>query len=678
MEIASTVPPNTAATEAITPKDVSLAQHGSTSLPNLSSTNSSLRCRSQNTLSHLPASSAQSQGRSFSMTQPRQEEEEGAPGTIKDDIKMVPPLEFTFLLENASQALILDLRVAPRYAASRIKTALNLCIPTTLLKRPSFNTQKLKDTFSAQHDRDVFSRWRSCRLIAFYDSGASNRADAHTATNLLKKFHAEGWRGEAVMLKNGFTAFAEQYPLMISTEPKAAHEEVHTVSSASSAPQSTVAPVAGGCPMPGLETAALPFFNNIRQNMDLLDGVGQMPVHQPPQTSTQWQLDLPDWLRQATAKEDRGRLISEKFLAIERIEQRRMQDALDYNTSPGLLNPKDFNKVQIAGIERGAQNRYNNIFPYDHSRVHLKDVSAGGNDYINANHIKATYSHKCYIATQAPIPTTFADFWRLIWEQNVRTIVMLTAEAEGGQIKSHPYWHTGNYGTFLLNLQSEELVPLQSESNRNRTPDRSYFSSLGTHSMVSEDDQPFPSQKAQQQSSSTILRQFTIQNSQRPHEPERKITQLHYPNWPDFGATARTADLLALVNQTNQVNGTWTDLRPAPENHPPVLVHCSAGCGRTGTFCTVDSVIDMLLRQRLNGDDGKKILVDDNKGIYVEEWVHRNDVDLIARTVADFRGQRLSMVQNLRQFVLCYESILDWLFQHHNSSQATLKLLRRS
>jgi protein-tyrosine phosphatase len=170
------------------------------------------------------------------------------------------------------------------------------------------------------------------------------------------------------------------------------------------------APLAGGLAMPASQSAANPFFGNIRQNMDLVGGVGQMNIRRPQGLTVQREAALPQWLRSAADERDQGKAVAERFLQIERAEQRRMQDALSGSVSyvSGSVgsepSPNKSRRVRIAGIEEGSKNRYNNIWPYDHARVKLENPSG---DYINASHVKAAWSNKRYIATQGPMPATF-------------------------------------------------------------------------------------------------------------------------------------------------------------------------------------------------------------------------------------------------------------------------------
>lgn len=247
-----------------------------------------------------------------------------------------------------------------------------------------------------------------------------------------------------------------------------------------------------------------------------------------------------------------------------------------------------------------------------------------------------------------------------------------------------------------------------------------------------------------------IIRKLALSHAAHPFAPMREITQLHYPSWPDFGAPAQPSHLLALVELANVMqraslpldlpatltsvvseNGdeapgtrqdiekladaasvSWQDTPESGEHARPMLVHCSAGCGRTGAFCTVDSVIDMLKRQRLSalvrqraaqgrdsegdipmsdaspvsaarklsdsffpssrGTDGSP--AKKRRGSTVDDidtsWLDDETLDLIAATVEDFRGQRLSMVQSLRQFVLCYETIIEWVWRVQQRGQS--------
>ena len=324
-----------------------------------------------------------------------------------DGPTMIAPQDFVAILKDhlPQDLLLLDLRVFPQYSKSRISGAINLCIPTTLLKRSSFNVQKLSETFTQETERAKFARWKDAKFIIVYDASSMQLKDATSSVNTLKKFTNEKWRGAALILRGGFGNFANKFPDHV--DHRLASEMDGANTRKLSIDPTGAAPVAGGCMMPSTQTAANPFFGNIRQNMDLIGGVGQMPVKLPAALQETGVAEMPAWLRQAANEDDKGKAVADRFLGIEKAEQHRMQKALSCNVSyatPNVLSPQ---AVQIAGIEKGNKNRYKDMLPYDHSRVRLQNVPSGDCDYVNASHIKAQWSNKHYIASQAPVPTTF-------------------------------------------------------------------------------------------------------------------------------------------------------------------------------------------------------------------------------------------------------------------------------
>lgn len=629
------------------------------------------------------------------------------------------------------QTLILDLRVSTQYAQAHIRDALNLCIPTTLLKRPSFNVQKLAETFKDDEQRARFCNWRSSKYIIVYDNNSTQLKDATICMNMVKKFQAEGYDGITYIITGGMAEFSKRFPSHV--EAGVDSQKVSNSTPATGADGPKIAPVIGGCPMPSTDKPANPFFGNIRQNMDLIGGVGQLPVKHPKRaTKNTEQYAFPEWLKEAAQTSDQGKIVSKRFEQIERREKKRMEDALSgqvtFDTGSAQAQ-KDTSPnaggVQIAGLGMGNKNRYNNIWPFEHSRVKLQGVTRSDCDYFNANYVQASLSHKKYISTQAPIPATFNDFWNVVWQQDVRVVVMLTAEQEGAQVKAHNYWDQHQYGPLQLEFLSEKkasLDPAKIHRSKHR-PAHGRRSSTNPANIplapqITKDEKP------DSEAPYVTVRKFTLSHKDRPFERMREITQLQFDSWPDFGAPAHPAHLLGLVEQTEAVvcvaNKT-SSKQPEAADSRPVLVHCSAGCGRTGTFCTVSSVIDMLKRQRIvrlgavagessapsserpgspmdtsrntpvkpssskssqqsqkpSGDSkdffGSFSSLSDNKtdsstsdasdDIVGGSWIKRDDIDLIEKTVEDFRHQRLSMVQSLRQFVLCYESIMEWLVE---------------
>ncbi|KAL8949624.1 MAG: hypothetical protein Q9222_004286 [Ikaeria aurantiellina] len=579
--------------------------------------------------------------------------------------------------------LILDVRVFAQYSLTRIKGALNLNLPTTLLKRPTYDVQRLSGTFTKSDQKFKFDQWMNTKFIIVYDANSATLKDATTCVHTLKKFTKEGWEGSTMIIRGGFASFSKQCPDMLDS---ASGDDEANAKKLSIDPSK---PVAGGCVMPANQTAAMPFFSAIRQNMDLRDGVGQIPINIPQTLNEKGISELPQWLKRASNERDKGMSVSTKFLAIEEAEQQRMQQAYSTNVSYGSPDPKISKKIQLAGIEKGTKNRYKDMLPYDHTRVRLRNKPPGDCDYVNASHLKAEWSNRHYIAAQAPVPATFEDFWSVAWDQDVRVVVMLTAESEGGQTKCHPYWLPGNYGPLKLQAIGERRVSLEpskspsGDSGGIQPNSRSDSQTLGRSHLASPEQgshgrrrsttfshtyssQPGPAPPPlDPETPHVVIRKMMLSHDAHPYVPMREITQIQYTSWPDFGAPAHPLHVLGLVEQCNEAVRNYASNvnvgDPAPEGERPIVVHCSAGCGRTGTFCTVDSVVDIMKRQyRFNHTQAEKDTMDVDQSVK-PPWLTSEQDDLIVKVVEDFRLQRLSMVQTLRQFVLCYESVLEWV-----------------
>lgn len=189
--------------------------------------------------------------------------------------------------------------------------------------------------------------------------------------------------------------------------------------------------------------------------------------------------------------------------------------------------------------ENARKNRYGDVLAYDHSRVHL---SSG--KYINANYISSGRREHAYIATQAPLPQTFNDFWTMIWEEQVPAILMLTKFIENRRIKAHCYWPSEGV--------PEKFGPVKVE----------------LISEVSCDEQHI------------VVRTFKMTHS---NGSVRTVDHIHYTEWPDFGVPASTRGLRSLVGLMNQYHDAIPD--------HPLVVHCSAGIGRAGSLIAIHSFL---------------------------------------------------------------------------------------
>uniref|UniRef100_A0A8C4U3H9 Receptor-type tyrosine-protein phosphatase eta n=1 Tax=Falco tinnunculus TaxID=100819 RepID=A0A8C4U3H9_FALTI len=244
--------------------------------------------------------------------------------------------------------------------------------------------------------------------------------------------------------------------------------------------------------------------------------------------------------------------IKSKIIKVENFESYFKKQQADSNC--GFA--EEYEELKSAGVhqpkfaaelaENRGKNRYNNVLPYDISRVKLSDQNSATDDYINANYMPGYNSKKAFIAAQGPLPSTIEDFWRMIWEKNIYSIVMLTKCVEQARTKCEQYWpdkQSKSYGDITVTMVSEVVLP------------------------------------------EWTIRDFTVEKSNTPES--HMVRQFHFTSWPDHGVP-ETTDLL--INFRHLVH-EYSSQNPIDS---PTLVHCSAGVGRTGTFIAIDRLIQQI------------------------------------------------------------------------------------
>ncbi|KAM4556553.1 receptor-type tyrosine-protein phosphatase S isoform 5-T5 [Fundulus diaphanus] len=268
----------------------------------------------------------------------------------------------------------------------------------------------------------------------------------------------------------------------------------------------------------------------------------------------------------------------------EHIELLKANDNLRLSQEYESIDPSQQFTWEHSNLEvNKPKNRYANVIAYDHTRVILAPIDGVlGSDYINANYIDGYRKQNAYIATQGPLAETFGDFWRMVWEQRTASVVMMTRLEEKSRIKCDQYWPsrgTETYGmTQVTLLDTMELATF-------------------------------------------CVRTFSLHKS--GSSERREVRQFQFTAWPDHGVPEYPTPFLNFLRRVKACN---------PPDAGPIIVHCSAGVGRTGCFIVIDAMLERIR--------------------------HERTVDIYGH-VTLMRSQRNYMVQTEDQYSFIHESLLE-------------------
>ncbi|CAI5641503.1 receptor-type tyrosine-protein phosphatase S isoform X10 [Oreochromis niloticus] len=234
----------------------------------------------------------------------------------------------------------------------------------------------------------------------------------------------------------------------------------------------------------------------------------------------------------------------------EHIELLKANDNLRLSQEYESIDPSQQFTWEHSNLEvNKPKNRYANVIAYDHTRVILSPIEGIlGSDYINANYIDGYRKQNAYIATQGPLPETFGDFWRMVWEQRAASVVMMTRLEEKSRIKCDQYWPSRGTETYGM-IQATLLDTME----------------LATF----------------------CVRTFSLHKS--GSSERREVRQFQFTAWPDHGVPEYPTPFLNFLRRVKACN---------PPDAGPIIAHCSAGVGRTGCFIVIDAMLERIRHER--------------------------------------------------------------------------------
>lgn len=651
----------------------------------------------------------------------------------KDKLK-IPPTVNLLRLEDAEQSiqdwssslgsdslsnlLIIDVRPFHDYCTCHIINSINICLPSTLLKRSTFTLEKCIQTLTSKEKR-IFSKYfqrdakELPKVLLYDDFNSTENGISQSIFYLVGKFLQNlNWNSSLYVLEGGFTKFNERCSLISNNEnltrsaienendtinsdeigsridtqknidinATAPHKltvsserdlssasinsETFSPSTTNFSPHSLTSPgnmlikhnklsntflntnfvnndennntaTSNNTILPnkspiGLSRFSLPHNSHIpvfktRNYDEIITEKPDLSIHLSNNLTRSEISTLPKWLSNVIGDDLGSSILTGKFNSLQIQERERLTNALTNKNYLSSETGSDF-PIICSGVELGRKNRYKDIFLYEHARVKLQNANSNssknsgsnnidadsdlGVNYINASYINYPRSKFNYIATQGPLHETIGDFWKMVYDDNVPLILSLTPQFENQIEKCAPFW---NAGTFYSNHQQIQISLIEETDNF----------TLASNSL-----------------SNCVCRRLLVQiDNQTPKE----VLQVQMTNWPDFGIVIVEEDILSVVSLKKYI------CEALNITDDPVVVHCSAGCGRTGSFCVIDTCIDILFNDEQNNLDESS--------------------DLIYDITSFVRSQRVFMVQTLRQYILIYDCVIKYLMLKANPNK---------
>ncbi|AMD19972.1 HCL179Wp [Eremothecium sinecaudum] len=641
---------------------------------------------------------------------------------VHDKCAILDCVDLKTLLVDNRDVLVIDVRCYMEYSKAHIKGAINVSLPSTLLKRKNFDLVKLlknlpeSERIQIQHKLEGRTV-QGIPSIIIYDQLpiSPNGSTSLACFGICSKFLEHDWgssefkRPGVSILNEGFLQFQLQYPALVESttldeykEQLAECNKLDTLLSCSSPlSSSNVSPVDSDDSSSKISLQLTKFqlprrqtrlsigstqsfssfhfrhpeeSNNLESYLVAVDmsESSKCSSHEEddyePSTSsskdiyssplklrfqvgfekllTMHQRDLinmkiPQWFQELMLECSKLQFV-EQFQRLDLMERARLDrlfvisptscpDSLSVELNDNELNfETDYNPtISVScGLELGTKNRYKGIIPYEHTRVVLKkDLAIKVNEvsfdeqslvetYINANYLTGPFTDirtpgesLRYIATQAPLSETIHDFYTCIINNNVPLVLTLTDQYECGIEKCSNFWDSSIHNGIKVELMETDRL----------------------------DD--------------LYLRRIKLTYNQG--KSTHTFLQVQITGWPDLGILTHPSYIIYMISIKNYLLDRLIKRGFYSNDHPPtILVHCSAGCGRTGTLCTVDTILSNL--ESIDEVYGQAL---------VSGATSKNPFDPVVLTIDRFRKQRMSMVQTINQFLFVYDCLLLYFTQ---------------